>query len=58
MLDAVGRGSGIGPGFGVPAAPVSVALARAVIVAAGADLGALAGRRAAHAQVAEVLRAE
>lgn len=58
MLDAVGRGSGIGPGFAEQAAPLSVAVAGAVVVAAGAGLGALAARRAARAQVAEVLRAE
>ncbi len=58
MLEAVGRGAGIGPELGSPPAPGGVALAAAALVGLAAATGALVARRAARAQVADVLRAE
>lgn len=58
MHDVTGRSSGIGPEFGVAPAPVPVAVSAAAIVVLAAAVGALVARRAARAQVTEVLRAE
>ena len=58
MLEAVGRGAGIGPELGSPPAPGGVAIAAAALVGLAAATGALVARRAARAQVADVLRAE
>jgi putative ABC transport system permease protein len=57
-LALTGRESGLGPEFGVSAAPGAVAVAAAVIVLLAGLVGAMIARRAAGAQVAEVLRAE
>jgi putative ABC transport system permease protein len=58
MLEAVGRGAGIGPELGDPPGVGGVVLAAAGIVLLAAGIGALVARRAARAQVADVLRAE
>jgi putative ABC transport system permease protein len=58
MLEITGRGSGVGPEFGTSPDPAAVALAAAGVVLLAAGVGAVVARRAARAQVAEVLRAE
>ena len=58
MLDVSGRGTGVGPEFGESPEPLAVVIAAAVIVLLAAVVGAAVARRAARAQVAEVLRAE
>ena len=58
MHDVTGRASGIGPEFGVAPAPAPVAAAAVAIVVLAAAVGAIVARRAARAQVTEVLRAE
>ena len=58
MLEAVGRGAGIGPEFGSSPSVLAVAVAVTGIVVLAAATGAFVARRAARAQVADVLRAE
>ncbi|HET7487036.1 MAG TPA: FtsX-like permease family protein [Acidimicrobiales bacterium] len=58
MVDGVGTGSGLGPGWGSSPAGLAVVAAGVALVALGAGLGALASWRAARARVVEVLRAE
>ncbi len=58
MHDAVGRATGIGPGFGSAPAVDAVLVSGALVVAASSLLAAVAARRAARAQVADILRSE
>ena len=58
MQDAVGRSTGIGPGYASAPTIGAVAMTVVVFVAAAAGLAALAARRAAQAPVADILRSE
>jgi putative ABC transport system permease protein len=57
-MDLTGSGSGIGPEFGTSPSAGAVAVTAAAIVLLAALVGATVARRAARAQVTEVLRAE
>jgi putative ABC transport system permease protein len=58
MLEAVGRGAGIGPELGDSPSVIGVAIAALGIIVLAAATGALVARRAARAQVADIVRAE
>jgi len=58
MLNGVGRAAGVGPGTQVGPTAVGLLLVIPGAVAVGALVGVLAARRAAGAEVVEVLRAE
>jgi putative ABC transport system permease protein len=58
MHDAVGRGTGSGPGFGSAPQVGAVAVAAVVLVIGSTALAALSARRAARTSVAEILRSE
>jgi putative ABC transport system permease protein len=57
-MELTGSGSGVGPEFGTSPAAAAVVVTVVVIVLLAAAVGAAVARRAARAQVTEVLRAE
>jgi hypothetical protein len=58
VADVAGVASGIGPGIGAGPGVLGVLVVVPVAIAVAAGLGALASRRATHAQVSELVRYE
>jgi putative ABC transport system permease protein len=58
VADVAGVASGIGPGIGAGPGVLSVLVVVPIAIAVAAGLGALASRRATHAQVSELVRYE
>jgi putative ABC transport system permease protein len=58
VADVAGMASGIGPGIGAGPGLLGVLVVVPVAIAVAASLGALASRRATHAQVSELVRYE
>ena len=58
VADVAGIASGIGPGIGAGPGVLGVLVVVPVAIAVAASLGAVASRRAAHAQISELVRYE